>query len=101
MLCEYTPDSYTELKRVNQEVLAEMQALREKSECDESRHLETIRQLTQEILEYKVNNTYHSLLTDKFEQKVLPLQILLLISPQEKHVELKHEIETYQGVLLF
>lgn len=47
---------YMEMKRVNQELLSEVQSLRESSESKERKRLNTITQLAQEIAEQKVGD---------------------------------------------
>lgn len=42
------------MKRLNQELASQVEALREQSEQSQSQHLETVQQLVEEITEHKV-----------------------------------------------
>lgn len=50
----YHSMGYMEMKRVNQELLSEIQSLQESSESKEREHIDAITQLAQEIAEQKV-----------------------------------------------
>jgi len=45
---------YLEMKRVNQDLLTEIQSLRSKTESSEMKHIDAINKLAQEIAEHKV-----------------------------------------------
>ena len=47
---------FMEMKRVNQDLVSEIQSIREMAELRESKHQDTVDNLTQEMLATKVSN---------------------------------------------
>ena len=78
-----------EMKRMNQDLVSEIQSIREASELRESKHQDTIENLTQEILASKVNSSWHS--------KKSTIAIVIKHGFQEIHATLRSEIEHYKG----
>ena len=77
---------YMEMKRINQELTSQVEALRGQSEQRESQHLRAVQQLVEEITEHKVLVTHHGIFDKGLVKNTL--SIIIGYFPRSQILEL-------------